>query len=52
MSCEDGKHGALYCNFRGKWFCLVCGDEIDSIDVCRLKDNLSKLEETKEEEEK
>ena len=29
MECNDGKHGALYCNVRGKWFCLVCGEEVD-----------------------
>lgn len=29
MSCNGGLHGALYKDFRGEWFCLLCGEQVN-----------------------
>jgi len=33
MKCNDDLHGALYRDHRGKWFCLLCGEEVDYNDL-------------------
>jgi len=29
MSCKDGLHGALFCNYLRNWSCLLCGEDVD-----------------------
>ncbi len=46
MLCNNGLHGALYHDCKGKWTCLLCKEEIDSIELEKKREVARQIKNT------